>query len=220
MGRVDLLDLLPRSKRSARHLERACVATPEQIALSKSYGKEYFDGDRLLGYGGYYYDGRWRPVAQRICDHYKLPADACVLDIGCAKGFLLHDLKELMPSIKVAGLDISEYAVTNSMESVRSQLDVGDARHLPYEDKSFDLVMSINTLHNLPVEECKQAIREIQRVSRRHTFIVVDAWRTEEELEQLQKWILTAVTYLHVDEWVRIFEEIGYTGDYSWCFLE
>ncbi len=120
----------------------------------------------------------------------------------------------------VAGLDISEYAVANSMESIRSQLEVGDARHLPYEDKTFDLVMSINTLHNLPVEECKQAIREIQRVSRRHTFIVVDAWRTEEELEQLQKWILTAVTYLHVEEWIRIFEEIGYTGDYSWCFLE
>ena len=220
MGRVDLLDQLPRSKRSTKHLERACVATEEQIALVKNYGKEYFDGDRLLGYGGYYYDGRWKPVAKRICDHYQLPEDASVLDVGCAKGFLLHDLKELMPRMTVAGLDISEYAVANSMESVRSQLTMGDARRLPYQNKSFDLVMSINTLHNLPIEDCKQAIREIQRVSRRHTFVVVDAWRTEEELEQLKKWILTAVTYLHVDEWVRLFDQIGYTGDYSWCFLE
>jgi ubiquinone/menaquinone biosynthesis C-methylase UbiE len=220
MGRVDLLDQLPRTKRSAKHLERACVATPEQIELAKSYGKEYFDGDRLLGYGGYYYDGRWKPVAKRIRDHYQLPENASILDIGCAKGFLLHDLQKLMPEATVAGLDISEYAVKNSTELIRPYLTVGDACNLPYADKSFDLVMSINTLHNLPLEDCKQAIREIERVSRRHTFIVVDAWRTPEEFEQLQKWILTAVTYLHVNEWERIFEEMGYAGDYSWCFLE
>jgi len=220
MRRVDLLDQLPRSKRSAKHLERACIATPEQIEMVKTYGKEYFDGDRLLGYGGYYYDGRWKPVAKRIRDHYRLPENAAVLDIGCAKGFLLHDLKELMPQATVAGLDISSYAVENSMESIRSQLTVGDARKLPFADKSFDLVMSINTLHNLPLEDCKQAIHEIERVSRQHTFIVVDAWRTPEEFEQLQKWILTAVTYLHVEEWERVFREMGYAGDYSWCFLE
>jgi ubiquinone/menaquinone biosynthesis C-methylase UbiE len=157
---------------------------------------------------------------KRIRDHYRLAENASVLDVGCGKGFVLHDFKELMPNLTVAGIDISPYALENAMESVKPFLQLGNAKALPFPDHSFDLVLAINTLHNLPLPECKQAIREVQRVARRHAFIVVDAWRTEEERDRLERWVLTALTYMHADDWKKLFAEVGYTGDYYWTITE
>ena len=125
-----------------------------------------------------------------------------------------------MPKITVAGIDISEYAIEHAIETVKPFLRVGNAKELPYEDSSFDLVTSINTIHNLPLEECKQALREIQRVSRKHSFVVIDAWRTEEEHKRIIRWDLAAVTYMHTEDWKRLFDDVGYTGDYYWFIAE
>lgn len=219
MAEVNLLDLYPRSKRPIE--ERGKLVTEEHRKVARQFGKEYFDGDRLYGYGGYYYHPRfWQATVRRFRDYYQLPPDASVLDVGCAKGFMLHDFKELIPNLTVAGIDISDYAVEHAIETVKPFLRVGNARQLPYEDNSFDLVTSINTIHNLPLEACKQALREIQRVSHKHAFITVDAWRTEEERERLTKWNLTALTYMHVNDWKKVFAEVGYTGDYYWFIAE
>jgi len=219
VAEVNLLDLYPRSKRPIE--ERARWIADEHRAIARQFGKEFFDGDRLYGYGGYGYHPRfWTATVKRFRDYYQLPENTSVLDVGCAKGFMLHDFQQLMPNLTMAGIDISQYAIEHAMETVRPFLRVGNARELPYDDKSFDLVISINTVHNLSLEECKRAIREIQRVSRRHAFITVDAWRTEREREQLRKWNLTALTYMHVDDWKKLFAEVGYTGDYYWFIAE
>ena len=143
-----------------------------------------------------------------------------MLDVGCAKGFMLHDFKELMPNLTIAGIDISDYAIEHAIKTVKPFLRVGNARELPYEDNSFDLVISINTVHNVPLKECQQALREIQRVTRQHAFVTMDAWRTEDEKERLLKWNITALTYMHVDDWKKLFEEVGYQGDYFWFIAE
>jgi len=143
-----------------------------------------------------------------------------VLDIGCAKGFMLHDFKQLIPELTVTGIDISQYAIENAIDDIKPFIRVGNATELPYLDKSFDLVISINTIHNLPLDRCKKALQEIERVSRSHSFITVDAWRNEAEKERMLKWNLTAQTYMHVDEWKLLFEEVGYTGDYYWFIAE
>ena len=219
MAEINLLDLYPRSKRPIE--ERARLVTEEHREIARQFGKEYFDGDRLYGYGGYYYHPRfWQATVRRFHDYYRLAEDASVLDVGCAKGFMLHDFKELMPNLTIAGIDISEYAIEHAIETVKPFLRVGNARELPYEDNSFDLVISINTIHNLPLEECKQALREIQRVSRKHAFITMDAWRMEEERERMMKWNLTALTYMHVNDWKELFAEVGYMGDYYWFIAE
>lgn len=219
MGEINLMDQYPRSKRPIE--ERARLVTEEHRKIARQFGKEYFDGDRLYGYGGYYYHPRfWQATVKRFRDYYHLAEDTCVLDVGCGKGFMLHDFKELMPNLTIAGIDISEYAIEHVIETVKSFLRVGNAKELPYEDNSFDLVISITTIHNLPLEECKQALREIERVSRKHAFITVDAWRTEEERERMMKWNLTALTYMHVDDWKKLFAEVGYTGDYYWFIAE
>lgn len=222
LGReVNLLDQYPKSKRTGKVGARATLISDEQREISRKFGEEYFDGDRMYGYGGYHYHPRfWQGVVRRIRDYYDLADDASLLDVGCAKGFLLHDFKELMPNLTIAGIDISEYAIENALETVKPFLRIGNAKELPFDDNSFDLVTAINAIHNLPLEECKQALREIERVSRTHAFVMVDAYRTQEEKERLERWVLTCKTYMHVEEWKELFAEVGYTGDYYWFIAE
>jgi len=212
---INLLDQYPRSTRPIE--ERGKFVTPEHQRIAREFGKDYFDGDRLCGYGGYSYHPRfWQATVKRFCDYYHLMKDANVLDIGCAKGFMLYDFKQLMPSIGISGIDRSNYAIEHALKDVKPFLHVGNAVQLPYKDKSFDLVICINTIHNLPLEQCKKSLHEIQRVCRKHSFLTVDAWRSEEERSRLLKWNLTALTYMSVDDWRKLFEAVGYTGDYYW----
>jgi len=216
---INLLDSYPRSKRPLD--ERASQVTDEHRIIARQFGKDYFDGSRLTGYGGYSYHPRfWQSTVKRICDHYKLLPDASVLDVGCAKGFMMHDLKELMPELRLAGVDVSEYALENAMPSVKHYMQLGDVRSLPFPDKSFDLVIAINTIHNLELTDCKIALREITRVMKSHAFIVVDAWRNEQERENLMKWVLTAKTCMHVDDWKKLFSQCEYSGDFYWFLVE
>ena len=219
MAEINLLDRYPKSKRPID--ERGELIKEEYREIARKFGVEYYDGERLTGYGGYNYHPRfWQETVKRFKEHYNLPETASILDVGCAKGFMLHDFKELMPEASITGLDISQYAMDHAMPSVRQYLQVGNAKKLPYPDKSFDLVICINTVHNLPLEECKEALREIERVSRGNSFVTMDAWRNDAERASLLKWNLTALTYMHVDEWKKLFNEIGYTGDYYWFIAE
>jgi SAM-dependent methyltransferase len=211
---INLLDRLPQTKRDPK--ARAAAKTAEDRALAKQFGRDFFDGERRHGYGGYRYDGRWLPVAQRLVEYYKLGPDSRILDVGAAKGFLLHDFLQVLPDATVRGIDVSTYAKENAHAGTGPLIDIGSADKLPYPDKSFDLVISINSIHNLPLDRCKQALREMERVSRAHKFVTIDAWRTEEEHERLLDWILTAETYMSVEDWVTLFKEVGYTGDYWW----
>ncbi len=220
MGKeINLLDRYPKSKRPID--ERGRLVTDEQRAIARKFDVEYFDGDRLTGYGGYRYHPRFfTETVRRFRDHYGLAEDAAILDVGCAKGFMLYDFSLLMPKARLRGIDISPYAKAHAKEGMAELIDIGSAEELPYEDDSFDLVISINTVHNLDRDGCARALREIQRVSRAHAFITVDAWRNEEERQRLEKWNLTARTFMHVDDWKAFFAAVGYEGDYWWFIAE
>lgn len=214
MPEINLLNTYPSINRDVEG--RFKLITDEHHKIARKFGKDFFDGDRLVGYGGYKYDGRWVSVVERFRDHYGLTSKSSVLDVGCAKGFMLHDFMQVIPGIKVAGIDISKYAIDNAMEAVKPFVSIANAKNLPFEDKSFDLVISITTIHNLPLKKCKQAIREVQRVSKKHAFITLDAYRNNLERERMKMWNLTALTYMSVEDWKRLFAEVGYTGDYYW----
>lgn len=204
--------LYPRS--SSRGKERP-VVTDEDRRISKLFGKDYFDGDRRHGYGGYSYHERfWTDTVRLFRDHYGLAGDASILDVGCGKGFMLYDFMKLMPDARLAGIDISEYAISNAMDEVRPFVRAANANSLPFADSSFDLVISINTIHNLPPDECEASLREIQRVAKQHAFIMVDGWKNDDERRDLLKWVLTPQTMLHADDWLKLFELAGYTHDY------
>jgi len=136
--------------------------------------------------------------------------------VGCAKGFMLHDMAALIPGITVRGIDISDYAIDNAVESMRPYVQVADARALPFGDRSFDVVIAINTIHNLELDGVREALREIERVKRQGAFVTVDAYRNDAEKERMYAWNLTAKTILSVAEWKQVFRDVGYTGDYYW----
>ncbi|HEY1793217.1 MAG TPA: class I SAM-dependent methyltransferase [Opitutaceae bacterium] len=192
----------------------------EAAKVAKRFDRDYWDGDRRVGYGGMRYDGRWRPVAEAMARHYGLGPGSRVLDVGCGKAFLLYDFTAIVPGIEVHGLDISAYAVAEAKEEVRPRLTVGSACALPYPDHSFDLVVSLNTLHNLPCFELDGALREIERVGRKHKYVVVESFRNEEEKANLLYWQLTCESFHRPDAWEWWFKRTGYSGDHSFIFFE
>ena len=216
MGKeIDLLVNYPKTKRDVK--QRGAEKTEEDRAVARQFGRDFFDGDRRHGYGGYNYHSRfWQPVIPTFQEHFGLTPECSVLDVGCGKGFMMHDMAEMIPGITVKGIDISAYAIDNAIEDMKRHVSVADARELPFEDKSFDVVISVNTIHNLERDECAQALREIERVQRRGAFVTVDAYRSEEEKVLMAAWNLTAKTVMHVDEWQAFFCDVGYTGDFYW----
>jgi cyclopropane fatty-acyl-phospholipid synthase-like methyltransferase len=220
MPEVNLLRALPATKRNIK--KRSEAKNPSVIAAAKQFGEKYFDGPRELGYGGYRYDGRWKPVARDIIDHFGLKPGMRVLDVGCAKGFLVKDLMCKCPGLEAFGLDISSYALTHCEPEVIGRLHLGTAEDLPFPNASFDALLSINTIHNLDRPSCIRALKEMARVCRQphNCFVQVDAYRTLEEKLLFEGWCLTAITYLTPAEWIQLFDQAGFKGDYYWTILE
>lgn len=219
MGKnIHLTRGLPKPKRNLEG--RKSDKDQEAIMISKKYGFEYFDGDRKFGYGGYKYDGRWIPVAKDIIKHFKLKPGDKFLDIGCAKGFLIKDMIDIMPELQAYGLDISEYALKNCHQDVIGKIHLGNAKKLPFPDNSFDAVISLDTIHNLKKSDVISALREIQRVSNGNAFVKVDSYKTPEEKEIFNSWVLTAEFHDYPDGWIKLFNEAGYLGDYDWTIIK
>ena len=189
-----------------------------QVALA--WGEDYWDGNRKYGYGGYRYDGRWRTVAEAMIKHYNLSPGARILDVGCGKAFLLHEFNQIVPDSSVHGIDISHYALIHSKEEVRPYLVRSNAISLPFPDHHFDLVYSINTLHNLQNFELDAALGEIERVARGPRHITVESYQTERQKMNLLYWQLTCRSFYSPDEWEWFFARSGYSGDYSYIFFD
>jgi SAM-dependent methyltransferase len=218
MREVNLLAKLPGARRNVQ--ARAAAKSPEVVAISRQYGEAYFDGPRDYGYGGYRYDGRWIPVAKDIVQHFGLEPGDRILDVGCAKGFLVKDLLQVCPGLEAFGLDVSEYALMHCEPEVVGRLHLGSAVALPFPDRSFQAVVSLNTVHNLDRADAIRAVREIERVAPGRGFIQVDSYRTPEQRELFLGWVLTAKFHDYPDGWRQLFSEAGYTGDYFWTIVE
>jgi ubiquinone/menaquinone biosynthesis C-methylase UbiE len=217
MAEVNLLARYPKSK---RNVKARLGNKEENRALAMKFGKEYFDGTREQGYGGFRYDGRWLPIAEDIVRHFNLKAGDRVLDIGCAKGFLVKDLMTVCPGLEAFGIDISDYALLNCEPEVIGRLHVGDARKLPFPDNSFNVALSINTIHNFERTGCIESLKEMQRVAPSGGYVQVDAYRNPEEEQIFLDWVLTAKTYGTPEFWVKLLNEAGYAGEYYWTILE
>ncbi|CUW37971.1 putative S-adenosyl-L-methionine (SAM)-dependent methyltransferase [Magnetospirillum sp. XM-1] len=193
----------------------------ECAAVAKQWGYDYWDGDRRFGYGGMRYDGRWRPVAEAMVAHYGLKAGMRVLDIGCGKAFLLHELTQVVPGIEVVGLDISVYAIEHAKEEVRPFLVQGDCScRLPWPDRHFDFVLSINTFHNLINFQLMAALKEMVRVARGPKWLCVESWRNEREKANLLYWQLTCHSFYTPEEWRWFYDLAGYDGDHGFIYFE
>lgn len=213
------INLLARYPKAKRNVKARMVQKEENRRIALQFGREYFDGTREQGYGGYRYDGRWVPIAEDMVRHFGLKAGARVLDVGCGKGFLVKDLMLECPGLEAFGLDISHYALMHCERETVGRLHLGDAQSLPFPDASFDCVISLNTIHNLTRDGVVVAMREIQRLSGGRAFVQVDSYRTPEEREVAVSWIITARFHDYPDGWLKAYAEAGYTGDYYWTII-
>lgn len=198
----------------------------------RKFGKDFFDGSRDEGYGGYNYDGRWEIVAKDIIERYSLTNDSKILDVGCAKGFMLYEFTKLLPGIEVVGTEISQYCLDNAKEEVKDKLILMDAAEMNiFKDDEFDLVLAINTIHNLPFEACIKATKDIERIGK-NKYIQVDAWENEKQRDDFRNWQITGGffdsdgnwvafgTAFSIKGWEEFFELTGYTGEYFWTIVE
>lgn len=220
MPQIDLLESLHRATRRD-YLGRVLAGNKAEFAAkAKRFDFDYWDGDRNTGYGGYRYDGRWRPIAEAMAKRYGLRAGDRILDVGCGKGFLLYEFTQVVPGVEITGLDISAYALEHAKNEVRENLQLGNAASLPFPDGSFDFVVSINTLHNLYLYDLHRALAEIERVGRKHKYILMDSYRNEQEKVNLLYWQLTCECFFTPAEWEFLFRSAGYSGDYGFIYFE
>ena len=206
---------------SRSYVERMNDGKIECMIKAKEYGQDYWDGDRRYGYGGYkYLAGRWKPVAEVLIKKYNLTNDSSVLDVGCGKAFLLYEMKLLLPNLKISGIDSSEYGIKNAKEEIKQNLFCHKAQEIyPFKNKEFDLVMSLNTLHNLKIFELEVALKEIQRVGK-NNYICLESFRNEKELFNLECWALTCQSFFSPEEWIWIYKHFGYSGDFEFIYFE
>lgn len=221
MGR--LLDIVtPLHRQTKRdYLARMIDDKVACMRKAKEYGFDYWDGDRRYGYGGYrYLPGRWKPVAQALIDSYGLKSGDKVLDVGCGKAFLLYEMQLLMPDLELTGFDISSYGLAHRHPQFSGTLFSHRAQDAyPFDDRSFDLVISLGTLHNLRLFDLKTALTEIERVGKQK-YVMVESYRNEQELFNLECWALTAESLFDTAEWVWLYDHFGYSGDYEFIYFE
>lgn len=206
-------------KTSRKYIDRMIDDKIECMTKSKEYGYDYWDGDRRFGYGGYKYDGRWKEIAEDLIKKFNLTGKSKVLDVGCGKAFLLYEIKKILPDVIIKGFDISSYAIDNAKDEIKEHLFIHKAQDsYDYGDNEFDLVISLGTLHNLKIYDLKRAVQEIQRVGK-SKFIMVEAYRNDTELFNLECWALTCESFFRPDEWIWLYDEWGYNGDYEFIYF-
>jgi len=207
-------------KTKRNYLERVInIDKAKAATIAKKWAYQYWDGSRDINYGGYYYDGRWTPIAKKMINYYKLNNKSKILDVGCGKGFLLYEFHKLLPGCQIFGQDISSYAIKNSKKEIKKFIKKGSATNLKYKSNYFDLVISLNTLHNLYCFDLVKSLEEIERVSKKNKYICVESYRSEKEKVNLLYWQVTCECFFTPNEWKWFFKQSGYKGDYSFIYF-
>ena len=220
MGKlVDYVTQLHQST-SRNYIDRMMDDKVHCMKKAKEYEADYWDGDRRFGYGGYkYLAGRWKPVAQALIKNYNLTNESSVLDIGCGKGYLLYEMKLLLPNLRISGFDISNHGIATAKQEVREQLFIHRAQDpFPFQKDEFDLAISLGCLHNLRIFELEIALKEMERVAS-SSYLMLESYRDEQEQFNLQCWALTCESFFDTKEWMWLFEHFGYKGDYEFIYF-
>ena len=221
MGKLVNITTALHESSNREYLPRMVDDKANCMIIAKQYEKDYWDGDRRYGYGGYsYMPGRWKPVAEALIQNYSLTNESSVLDVGCGKGYLLFEIKLLLPGIRVAGLDISEHGLADAPKEIKDSLIKHRAQdNYSFKNNEFDLVISLGCFHNLRLFDLEKALAETERVGKQG-YVMLESYRNELELFNLQCWALTCESFFDHKEWPWIYEHFGYTGDYEFIYFK
>jgi len=182
--------------------------------LAWKLDKNYYDGYRQNGYGGFKYDARWKRLLPKLIKKYKLTKKSKVLEIGCKKGFLLLDLNKLLPGIKSQGIENHEYPLKKANKKIKKKLYFKDYYNLKnYKKREFDLVIAFNSIYMQNLGDTIKTISEIKRISKK-SYISLASYEKKKDRDKFLDWTLLGTTILKKSEWKEIFKFIGYNGDY------
>ncbi len=143
------------------------------LQTSFFYGAAYFDKPKNAlkesGYGeGYNEATEFQEVAGLVEELFN---PRKVLDIGCAKGFQVAALRSR--GIEASGIDISEYAIASAPPEVSPWLQVGSCTRLNFPDRSFDLLLVLETLEHIPPNKIAQVLAELCRVTGKWIWVSI-----------------------------------------------
>lgn len=213
--KIDFWKYYPKSNRKNISFLRVKVSNKLRKKLQK-FPKEYFDGKREHGYGGYYYNPKFfKKIVMSMIKHYKLNKKSKILDIGCAKGFMMYEFKKALPNCEIKGIDISKYCKKKAITKMKKYIKIGTCEKLPYPSKYFDFVTSISTIHNVTKTGIKKSLKEIVRVSKKNAFIRVKAHKNVHHKKKIDQWNIVAKSNLSEKDWLRLFKETNYKGDFQ-----
>lgn len=214
MKKVNLLGSYPNPK-NKRYVSENLRTIKHRIVASYR-GKEFYDGKRIYGMGGFKYDGRWKEVAKKISKKYYLNNRSSILQLSSKKGFLLHDFKKQFPKMKVCGIETSDYAIQKTMKEVKKNtIKVETYTKLNFKNNSFDFVIALGVPYEYGLDGAIKCLKEIQRVSKGNSFITLGSYETLKEFWQLRQWTLLGITLLKENEWKQVLKHVKYTGDYE-----
>ena len=220
MNKLKLINKLHHSTKR-NYLKRMTDNKIYCMKIAKKYEFDYWDGNRKYGYGGYkFIPGRWTSVAKKIIKQFKLNNNSKILDAGCGKGYLLYEIKQILPNIKIVGFDISRYGIRNSHPKIKKYLFNHDiTQKTKFKNKEFDLVISLGCLHNLKIYNLIKTIKEIVRIGKKN-YIMVESYRNNKELFNLQCWALTCQSFFSDDQWIWILKSSGFKGSYEFIHFK
>jgi SAM-dependent methyltransferase len=213
--KIDFWKYYPKSNRKNISSFRVKVSNKLRKKLQK-FPKEYFDGKRAHGYGGYYYNPKFfKKIVKAMIKFYKLDNTSKILDIGCAKGFMMYEFKKYLPNCEIKGIDVSRYCKIHAVKKIKKYIKTGTCEKLPYPDKYFDFVVSISTIHNLPKNRIEKSLKEIVRVAKKNSFIRVKAYKNLKEKKRIDSWNIVAKSNLSEKTWFSLFKKTNYKGDFQ-----
>jgi ubiquinone/menaquinone biosynthesis C-methylase UbiE len=204
---------------SRKPSQRRSIINQSAYKVSTNYNKfgyDYFDNKKLgLGYGGYVYDGRFKHSAKKIINHYKLKKNSKILEIGCAKGFIIKEFFDL--GMKVYGLDFSKYAINESLSEIKDRLIYWDiTRGTTFPNNYFDFIYCKETIPHINIKKIPKMIEEIHRIVKKKTniFIEIQTSSNKKGLSKIKLWDPTHKTLLLKKEWIKLFKNNDYEGDF------
>ena len=175
--------------------------------------EQYYDGDRNNGYGGFSYDGRWLNLLPKFIKRYNLNNNSKILDLGCKKGFIMKDLKILLPGAKVYGIEDHLYPIKNAEKEIKKNIIFSNYYKIPFKKNYFDLIIGFSSIYKYNFIDVVKTIKEINRVSK-NSFFTVASYSNKKDKELFDKWTLLGTTILQKKEWKQLFKILNYKGDY------
>ena len=180
-------------------------------------GKDFYDGHRDQGMGGYKYDKRWSNVAFKLVEFFKLDNNSKILLVNAAKGYLLYELKKILPKAEIYGLEESKYAISKSKKEIKKYMMFHEGYKISFKNNYFDFIFAPGYIYEFSLKDIIKSLQELKRVSlnKKNIYITLGSYFNMSSFNKMKHWSLLGTTILKENEWEYILKKLNYKGYYE-----